>query len=46
VGKPRLRWMDGVDSYQRTTVERWTTITKDRGEWRRIVTDARALHAS
>jgi hypothetical protein len=45
VGRPRLRWVDGVENDLRTmAVKRWRNVAKDREQWRRIVRDARALH--
>jgi hypothetical protein len=45
VGRPRLKWLDGVESDLRTMgVKRWRNISKDREEWCRNVRDVKALH--
>jgi hypothetical protein len=45
VVRPRIRWMDGVESDLRALgVKIRGNIARDREEWCRIVRDARALH--
>jgi hypothetical protein len=45
VGRPRLRWTDGVENDLRIMgVKRRRNVAKDREEWRRNVREARALH--
>jgi hypothetical protein len=45
VGRPRLRWFDGVESDLRTVgVKRWRNIEKDSEGWCQIEREARALH--
>jgi hypothetical protein len=44
VGRPRLKWLGGVESDLRMGVKIWRNTTKDREEWHQIVREARALH--
>jgi hypothetical protein len=43
-GRPRLRWLDGVEADLRTMgIKRWRLIAKDRPEWAGVIWEAKAL---
>jgi hypothetical protein len=43
-GKPRKRWLDGMeDDLSKTGVKRWRITAMDRTEWRKICEAARVL---
>jgi hypothetical protein len=45
LGKPRKRWLDGVEnSLEKMCVRGWRKILKDRDGWKLILKEARALH--
>jgi hypothetical protein len=38
VGRPRLRWKDGVeDDLRKLNVKNWWTVAKDRESWKKII---------
>jgi len=44
VGRPNLRWMDGVmRNAERLGVRNWKSKAKDRDGWRRLLESARTL---
>jgi hypothetical protein len=44
VGRPKLRWEDGVDQGMRILeVSNWKKIVFDRDEWAKLLKKARAL---
>ena len=45
IGKPRKRWLDGVENYlEKMCVRGWRKILKDRDGWKLILKEARVLH--
>jgi hypothetical protein len=45
VGRPNLRWMDGVmRDAERLGVRNWRIKVKDRDGWRRLLKSAKTLH--
>jgi hypothetical protein len=45
VGRPNLRWMDGVmRDAERLGVRNWRSKAKDRVGWRRLLESAKTLH--
>jgi hypothetical protein len=43
VGRPRLRWKDGVeDDLRKLNVKNWWTVAKDRESWEKILREAEA----
>jgi len=45
VGRPNLRWMDGVmRDAERLGVRNWSFKAKDRGGWRRLLESAKTPH--
>jgi hypothetical protein len=45
VGRPNLRWMDGVmRDAERLGVRNWKSKGKDRDGWRRLLESAQTLH--
>jgi hypothetical protein len=43
IGRPRLRWEDGVDQDMRTLeVKNWKKVALDRVEWAKLLKKARA----
>ena len=45
VGRPNLRWMDGVmRDAERLGVRNWRSKAKDRDGWRRLLESAKTLH--
>jgi len=45
VGRPNLRWMDGVTrDAERLGVRNWRNKAKDRDGWRRLLESAKTLH--
>jgi len=43
VGRPKMRWKDGVDQYMRILeVKNWKKIALDREEWAKLLKKARA----
>jgi len=45
LGRPNLRWMDGVmRDAERLGVRNWRIKAKDRDGWRRIIVSAKTLH--
>jgi hypothetical protein len=43
VGRPRLRWMDGVlEDLRKLGVKSWWMATKDRESWRKVLREAEA----
>jgi len=45
VGRPNLRWMDGVmRDAERLGVRNWRIKTKDRDGWRQLLESAKTLH--
>jgi hypothetical protein len=45
VGRPNLRWMDGVmRDAERLGVRNWRNKAKDRDGWRRLLESAKTLH--
>jgi hypothetical protein len=43
VGRPRLRWKDGVeDDLRKLNFKNWWTVTKDRESWKKILREAEA----
>jgi hypothetical protein len=45
VGRPNLRWMDGVmRDAERLGVRNWKSKVKDRDGWRRLLESAKTLH--
>ena len=47
VGRPNLRWMDGVmRDAERLGVRNWRIKAKDRDGWRRLLESANTLHRS
>jgi len=45
VGRPNLRWMDGVmRAAERLGVRNWKSKTKDKDGWRRLLESAKTLH--
>jgi hypothetical protein len=44
VGRPRTRWLDEVNSDARETgIRRWWPRVLDKGEWRRLLKEAKTL---
>jgi hypothetical protein len=45
VGRPNLRWMDGVmGDAERLGVRNWRSKAKDRDGWRQLLESAKTLH--
>ena len=45
VGRPNLRWLDGVmRDAERLGVRNWKSKAKDRDGWRRLLESAKTLH--
>jgi len=45
VGRPNLRWMDGVmRDAERLGVRNWKSKAKDRDGWRRLLVSAKTVH--
>ena len=45
LGRPNLRWMDGVMSdAERLGVRNWRIKARDRDGWRRLLESAKTLH--
>jgi len=45
VGRPNLRWMDGVmRDAERLGVRNWKRKANDRDGWRRLLESAKTLH--
>jgi hypothetical protein len=45
VGRPNLRWMDGVtEDAERLGVRNWRIKARDRDGWRRLLESAKTLH--
>jgi hypothetical protein len=45
VGRPNLRWMDGVMSdAERLGVRNWKSKAKDKDDWRRLLESAKTLY--
>jgi hypothetical protein len=45
MGRPNLRWMDGVmRDVERPGVRNWRSKAKDRDGWRRLLESAKTLH--
>jgi hypothetical protein len=45
VGRPNLRWMDGVmRDVERLGVRNWRNKAKDSDGWRRLLESAKTLH--
>jgi len=45
VGRPNLRWMDGVvKDAERLEVKNWWIKAKDRDGWRQLLDSAKTLH--
>jgi len=45
VGRPNLRWMDGViRDAERLAVRNWRIKATDRDGWRRLLDSAKTLH--
>ena len=45
VGRPNLRWMDGVMmDAEKLGVRNWKSKAKDRDGWRRLLESAKTLH--
>jgi len=45
VGRPNLRWMDGVmKDAERLGVRNWKSKAKNRDGWRRLLESAKTLH--
>jgi len=43
VGRPKMRWIDGVESDLRTLgIKSWQTVAKDRRRWKGVLDQARA----
>jgi hypothetical protein len=41
VGRPRLRWKDGVDDdLRKLKIKNWWTVAKDRESWKKILREA------
>jgi hypothetical protein len=45
VGRPNLRWMDGVKKdEERLGIRNWRTKAMDRDGWRLVIESAKTLH--
>jgi hypothetical protein len=45
VGRPNLKWMDGVmRDAERLEIRNWRSKDKDRDGWRRLLESAKTLH--
>jgi len=43
VGRPKLRWMDGVlEDLRKLGVKSWWMVAKDRESWRKVLREAEA----
>jgi hypothetical protein len=43
VGRPRLRWMDGVEQdLRKTKIKKWWSAARNRESWRKTLREAEA----